>query len=318
MSIADPEGGALGTVDDPIDLPEPDDSPTGDPPTDDVPPDEPEPLSLVEQLAARGFDVSKYQTEEAAIDGVAEALRLVGRRTEADRNRDAMLATLQEKLGDDGLAAVLEGKPPSLPVSAPAEDKITNERIEVWKAQEQAGVLSETDRARWLKQIQKQQGVANALANRELPEGLDAKIAEAVEKRLQEFTEKQTNEFQAEQTRWTEDNKRNEFYAQHGKELFIRPESGVEGELTALGQQVKQAYVNDPDLQDMPEGRNRLSIAYRLTAPAPTVAKTPLKASRAAQHDPATKGTPKKLSYDEYNKQYPNATLTEMTEYFDT
>jgi hypothetical protein len=317
--LVDADPSAAPPADDEIGLPAPDTPPEPEVTDEPEPTPEPETPTFLEQLAQRGLErhLEKYQTPEAALDGIAETIRSYGRRTEADRQRDAIIQTLQEKLGEDGLSDLLEGKSPAAIPASPAVDKISDDQIEIWKAQESAGTLSEGDRARWLRQIQKQQGVANAFANKELPESLDALIADTIEKKLREFTEKQTRETKAEQVRRTEDARLDEFYAQHGNELFIHPELREDGGLTELGRKVKEAYGKEPKLKSTPEGIDRLELAYDRVAPPPPVAKPAPKTSRAAQHDPATKGTHTKMTYDEWWIANPNGTLAALSAYFD-
>lgn len=316
MSTDDPSQDIL---EDDLETPDPDppdDLPSPDTPPDDSPADD-SPPGLIDELRARGFDASKYKTDEAALDGLVDAARLAGRRTEADRQRDQLLGRLQEKFGEDGLMAILEGKAPTAPPESNGKaEKITAAQLAVWRAQDTAGKLSDADARKWSQRIIEQEQLVNSLVEGELPESVSRLLEEVVEKRIKDFQGQLSTETAREKAERLEETKLVDFYQQHGSEVFLDPELREEGGLTPLGREIKRAFFEDDDLQDIKSPARRLSAAYKLVAPKPTPVKAALKPSRAAKHEPATSGTPKQLTREQYWKKYPKATLADGARYF--
>ncbi len=302
--------------------------PVADPPPADPPADPPAPdpaaeeatgKSFTEALSLRGVDMSKYQDEDAAADGVAETIRTIGSRTKQDRERDGTLSAILEHFGEEGVAALTEGKPPAVqpePATQQAADYVSDDQIAVWRSQNAEGKLSDTDAAKWRTHTLKQERIVNAMVNDELPDSLKTLVSTVIDDRLKDFSANTSQEAKAQQAANQEEKKRATFYEKHGDELFLDPKRGADGGLTPLGQKVATAYSDTPELQSTPLGADRLALAYMQVAEPQTPVKPPTKTSRAAKHDPATTGTPKNVPKADWFKTFPGGSDADYFRYY--
>lgn len=269
----------------------------------------------IREMAARGVDVTKYTSEQAFWDGMAAQSSLVGRRSEAE----AALAAIQERMGDDDFSALLAGqslqKPePTPPVVEPGE-KITESTIARWKVLEQQGKLSETDARAWGEHVAKQEAVATALVNGEIPDTVKDSLLGLLKEEIETFKHETQKEQEERLAKTQEQGRLDEFHRAHEKELYLNPALGRNGGLTALGSQVEKLYAEDPSLQNMPHGSARLELAYRLAAPQPTKVPDPVTPPPTAKHTPGTNATQKQLTRTEYLKKFPKVDFATMCEY---
>lgn len=300
------------------DSPAPDSLPAADPPSDAPPDDSPtdppaDSPRYVEEMAKRGVDVSKYQNEEAFWEGMAAQSRLVGRKSEAEH----VLADLHGRLGEDGLAALLNGQEPSKPetepsAAPPTEYPITQADLDQWTIADQSGKLTEADARKWGRHLREANAYQLKLLRGEVPDQLRGAIESIVQERVNGFKEEHSKMTAAERTKQREQERQAAFHQEYGSELFADPQLGWRGPLTPLGQQVADAYANDPECTEMPEGAARLRAAYRFVAPKPTPAKTVPKPRKTAQHEPPAKGNAKQITRTEFWKKFPDAGPGEM------
>jgi len=306
--------------DNPPAAPDPSTLPTIDSSDDDNSP--PSTSGLLEALTARGIDVSKYQSEEDALDGVASGLRMIGKRASHDREREQILRAIQEKFGEDAVYSLASGKLPETSDGEPkpsksAVDKVPNSQIDLWRAQHAAGELSDLEVQRWRQRTREIEHAANMLANGELSEPVQDYVMELVNKRLEDYSQETVRESSEKQWKASEEKKLSSFYADHGNKIFVNSALGDEGGRTAFGDNLLNEYLQNPALQSTPFGADRLQLAYNLiAAQTSSPAKTSLKPSRAAKHEPATTGAPKTMSPEEYWKQNPGATSGDYFMYF--
>ena len=296
-----------------------------DVPDDSEAEDPPDPLALAREIdAMEGLNLStKYKTDREALRGLAEAHRLAGRRNEGDRRYQA----LREKYGEDRLSEIETGEVELPKESVPAKAApplITADQYFLWQAQDAAGQLSDSDRAKMNECSRRVQADAISLSAAGGVAGVQEQIRALIDERLADglktVTTSHAESVAAQKSEEAEYASRATFYEKHGAELFVDPKKGSDGGLTPFGQAVADIYANDPDLKDDPEGAKRLRSAYKYARADQPPPKAPLKPSRAAKHEPASAAVSKEVdqyaAMVKYKKENPNATGGEIMRFF--
>ena len=241
--------------------------------TEGEPEEKPEEDPLRDLEAQTGLNLSKYKTFEAAIQGMAESTRLVGQ-----RNAEAQqYQVLREKLGKDPLEALQELAATPEPQSK--EDKVTPEQVALWRAQDAAGTLTESDRSKLNDVALKSERLLIEMVNQgDIKTFVDSVVQERVNQAMQQQSEQSVEQQQQQQM--------DTWIKEHSKELYLDPAVGVQSGLTPFGQQVLENYQNYPGCQAIQgDDAARSQVAYDMAlAKQP---KTTRKPSRAAQHEPA-------------------------------
>ncbi len=288
------------------------DAPVVEPSVDGLPPDAepdspaPEP-GFLDKLAAQGIDVSKYQDEDAAIAGIASAVQMSGRKTQDFKRVSERLQMLEERLGEEGITRLIEGKSPDTPTNRPVRDIIPTSQLAHWQSLYDQGTLPDDDKSKFIQRTLQHQAVANDIANGDIPETLMPAIEALVADRLDLFKDEHSQATAAESAKQAAATAEQEFWGRHAKELLLDPEAGPDSGYTPLGQKVAKLYYNDPELAGAPEGIARLALAYRLAAPQSTPAKPSPKVPPTAKHDAGTKATPVKRDRNSFIEKYGRA-----------
>jgi len=294
---------AQDAVDEPIQEPIDDSAPADslpEPPSDDTPP------SLLDRLAAQGVDVSKYQDEDAAITGIASAIQMLGRKTQDAKRTAEELEALKTRLGDEGLARLLDGHAPDEPApnGKPEREIISAAQLAQWRTLYESNSLPEEDKRKFSQRLLELEAVANDIANGDVPASLMPMVDAMLEDRFEKFRQEHSQSTAAQQAEAAERQAAQEFWGEHSKEIFLDPEAGEDGGLTPLGQKIQKLYSSHPKLAKMPAGIDRLALAYELAAPSPTPVKEPQKAAPAAKHQPGTKAEPVKRDRKSFVAKY--------------
>lgn len=224
-------------------------------------------FSILDQT---GYDFrSKYQTPEAAIEGIKNMVASFGKRYEAAVEAQQ----LREKLGEEEYKRLLEGGTP------PLKQEVATDEVELparWEemqviidAARQENASSETVSkakklvAEWERRLW-ERATAPDVSTKKMAE-LEAKIA-ALEKTTTETTAQTAREA------WT---------AEHATEIY------AEGKLNPLGQKVNSILQTDPEMEDYPDGVPRLNAALWKAKASMPKAKPTKKAPKTAQHQKA-------------------------------
>jgi hypothetical protein len=233
------------------------DEPVGDEPTEDTPPDDgatgDEPdgdEKLLVDLMETGHDwLGKYESKEAAFEGLKNALNLVGQ-----RNEDAQIAkTLRDRLGDEAFERLVAGTPAPTK-EADEEQEIppsVDDMLLAQQAAEQEGASPEV-RQRAAKMLKAYQERLHRLASQPELVVAEAKIVKDLQARL-DALEKTTTESSATaaESAWV---------GQHQADLYVNGTN----DLTPLGKRTQGLLESDPDVQAVPDRINQLNLALRL------------------------------------------------------
>lgn len=243
---------------------------------------------------ATGYRLSeRYPDDDAVAEGVANAFKLIGQRSE-----DAALGrVLKEKLSPEQLERLVSGQDPAAaPPKEPADDDsdlpetYREYELLIERAEAAKGDPNSAEFRKAMKAVQ-----AFSKRNFEAVRQFDELKAELAA--LKEGLTKQQQAFQASSEQQTVQG----WMASHQQEFF---QADNPSETTVLGRLVANAYENDPLCQEeSPDSLKRWQIAYLVAQakqPRPGGTRKP---SKTAVQTPSTRKSAKKMSLDEMIEQ---------------